>query len=210
MVEQFPANSLDIGYKTPLERYEDRPVSMEGVTSRNYTIHEETNYEQEHVMLYLPFCKEVDILDGNAFKKMFDDNQESTVEVKQRYSAGVTIAELMMAHESISSAQQQPDVVDDGSKEIGPSTSAYNSNTVVALVETNDNSLITQVHLLSREIQHSRMTEPFGGFDVILSGDMEQLPPVRPSEVYKRPRKGGSVYNTGVLPSHHLSYFPLT
>ncbi|KAK8778496.1 hypothetical protein V5799_020164 [Amblyomma americanum] len=52
------------------------------------------------------------------------------------------------------------------------------------------------------------MQQPFGGFDVIMYGDMRQLPTVRASEVYKRPAAG--VYNRDVLAWHHLDYFPLT
>ncbi|KAK8759419.1 hypothetical protein V5799_002948, partial [Amblyomma americanum] len=70
--------------------------------------------------------------------------------------------------------------------------------------------LLRQVDRRLREIRPDRMTDPFGGFDVILCGDMRQLPPVRTSEVYKRPKSSGAVYNTGVLPWHHLQYFPLT
>ncbi|KAH7974991.1 hypothetical protein HPB49_022374 [Dermacentor silvarum] len=33
-----------------------------------------------------------------------------------------------------------------------------------------------------------RLNEPFGGLDVILCGDLRQLPPVRASEIYKRCR----------------------
>ncbi|KAH9376494.1 hypothetical protein HPB48_006579 [Haemaphysalis longicornis] len=33
-----------------------------------------------------------------------------------------------------------------------------------------------------------RAGEPFGGLDVILCGDLRQLPPVRASEIYKRSR----------------------
>lgn len=70
--------------------------------------------------------------------------------------------------------------------------------------------LFRQVDMHLREIRASKMTEPFGGFDVIFCRDLRQLSPVRASEVYKRPRSGGSVYNTSVLSWHHLSYFPLT
>lgn len=44
-------------------------------------------------MLYMPFRRELDILDGNAFEKMFDDNKEAITEIKQRYSADVTVSE---------------------------------------------------------------------------------------------------------------------
>ncbi|KAL1445538.1 hypothetical protein MTO96_029152 [Rhipicephalus appendiculatus] len=54
---------------------------------RNYTIDDVVNYKREHVMLYVPFRKELDILDGNAFEKMFDDNKEAIMEIKQRMVA---------------------------------------------------------------------------------------------------------------------------
>ncbi|KAL3213279.1 hypothetical protein MRX96_035517 [Rhipicephalus microplus] len=116
--------SCDIWHKTPLERYEHRPAEMEGVTfaefmveyncsslrkcqkpavlrCRNYSIDDVLNYKREHVMLYGPFRKELDILDGNAFEKMFDDNKEAIMEIKQRYSAGVTTSELISACEAV-------------------------------------------------------------------------------------------------------------
>ncbi|XP_065305470.1 uncharacterized protein [Dermacentor albipictus] len=70
--------------------------------------------------------------------------------------------------------------------------------------------LLRQVDRRLRQIRADRMREPFGGFDVILCGDMRQLPPVRASEVYKRPRASGAVFSTDVIPWHHLEYFPLT
>ncbi|KAH7981673.1 hypothetical protein HPB52_000678 [Rhipicephalus sanguineus] len=81
---------------------------------------------------------------------------------------------------------------------------------IVDEVSMLSSDLLRQVDLRLREIRASKMTETFGGFDVIFCGDLRQLPPVRASEVYKRPRSGGSVYSTSVLPWHHLSYFFLT
>ncbi|KAH6945707.1 hypothetical protein HPB50_009686 [Hyalomma asiaticum] len=51
-------------------------------------------------------------------------------------------------------------------------------------------------------------TEPFGALDLIMCGDLRQLPPIRASEVYKRSRTQDYTFNTHVT-WHHLSYFPL-
>ncbi|KAH6920550.1 hypothetical protein HPB50_028463 [Hyalomma asiaticum] len=64
-------------------------------------------------MLYVLFRKELDILDGNAFEKMFDDNKEAIMEIKQRYSAGVTVPELISACEAVGrSESNQTDKVE--------------------------------------------------------------------------------------------------
>lgn len=52
-------------------------------------------------MLFLPFHRETDILEGNAFERMFDENKECIMQRKQRYSAGVTDAELLSACEAV-------------------------------------------------------------------------------------------------------------
>ncbi|XP_065304810.2 uncharacterized protein [Dermacentor albipictus] len=54
-----------------------------------------------------------------------------------------------------------------------------------------------------------KYTEPFGGFDVILCGDLRQLPPVRAAEVYRRSKLHQSVFDTESMPWHNLSYFQL-
>ncbi|KAH8020402.1 hypothetical protein HPB51_001074 [Rhipicephalus microplus] len=68
---------------------------------RNYGNDDVVNFKREHVMLYVPFRKELPILDGNAFEKMFDDNKEAIMEIKQWYSAGVTVSELISACEVV-------------------------------------------------------------------------------------------------------------
>ncbi|KAH6940205.1 hypothetical protein HPB50_026327 [Hyalomma asiaticum] len=40
-------------------------------------------------------------MDGNVFERMFENNNESIMEVKQRYSAGVTIGELIAAFDVV-------------------------------------------------------------------------------------------------------------
>ncbi|XP_075749325.1 uncharacterized protein LOC142814451 [Rhipicephalus microplus] len=386
--------SCDIWHKTLLERYEHRPVEMEGVTfaeymvkynrstlrkrqkpavlrCRNNCIDAVINCKREHVMLYVPFRKELDILDGNAFKKMFDDNEKAIIEIKQRYSAGVTMSELISACEAVGSSEanrteevEQPEerlcaaptlvdmndnsdlvpeevttktqqnvvaatypgvhrrddvmplsdfhacvrlpneqqaplirevihhVTDQTTKLLqifftepagcgktstlrlimdvynrycrnrtilygnGQENSAVNAYVACAttgkaavalngvtvhsafeIVMTNRREergltpsdlntfrmlfrdvkciivdevsmlsldLLRQVDLRLRKIKASKMTEPFRGFDVISCADLRQLPPVRASEVYKKPRSGGSIYSTSVLPWHHL------
>ncbi|XP_077490779.1 ATP-dependent DNA helicase PIF1-like [Amblyomma americanum] len=70
--------------------------------------------------------------------------------------------------------------------------------------------LLRHVDRRLRQIRCDRMDEPFGGFDIILCGDLRQLPPVRAAEVFKRPKASASVFITEVIPWHHLEYFPLT
>ncbi|XP_075553763.1 uncharacterized protein LOC142586404 [Dermacentor variabilis] len=70
--------------------------------------------------------------------------------------------------------------------------------------------LLRQVDRRLRQIRADRMREPFGAFDVILCGDMRQLPPVRASEVYKRPKSNAAVFSTEVMAWHTLEYLPLT
>ncbi|XP_075740369.1 ATP-dependent DNA helicase PIF1-like [Rhipicephalus microplus] len=54
-----------------------------------------------------------------------------------------------------------------------------------------------------------RLTKPFGGLDVILCGDLRQLPPVRASEIFKRPRHADGLLGFSTVTWHHLEYFPL-
>ncbi|XP_037568189.2 uncharacterized protein LOC119449071 [Dermacentor silvarum] len=54
-----------------------------------------------------------------------------------------------------------------------------------------------------------RLNEPFGGLDVILCGDLRQLPPVRASEIYKRGRSADGLIGHTVVTWHHQDYFPL-
>ncbi|KAH7933362.1 hypothetical protein HPB49_011889 [Dermacentor silvarum] len=61
---------------------------------------------------------------------------------------------------------------------------------IVDEVSMQSSDLLKQVEMRLREIRASKMTEPFGGFDVIFCGDLRELPPVRASEVYKRPQSG--------------------
>ncbi|KAH7965611.1 hypothetical protein HPB49_008988 [Dermacentor silvarum] len=50
--------------------------------------------------------------------------------------------------------------------------------------------------------------ELFGGLNMILCGDLRQVPPVRASEIYKRPRGSNRVFASEVK-WHTISYFPL-
>nr|XP_037279947.1 ATP-dependent DNA helicase PIF1-like [Rhipicephalus microplus] len=54
-----------------------------------------------------------------------------------------------------------------------------------------------------------RLTEPFDGLNVILCGDLRQLPPVRASEIFKRPRSADGLLGLSTVTWHHLKYFPL-
>ncbi|XP_037579641.1 ATP-dependent DNA helicase PIF1-like [Dermacentor silvarum] len=61
-----------------------------------------------------------------------------------------------------------------------------------------------QLHTISL-----KCTKPFGGFDVILCGDLRQLPPIRAAEVYRQPKLHQNVFDTECTPWHNLSYFQL-
>ncbi|XP_075741704.1 ATP-dependent DNA helicase PIF7-like [Rhipicephalus microplus] len=54
-----------------------------------------------------------------------------------------------------------------------------------------------------------RLTEPFGGLDVILCGNLWQLPSVRVSEIFKRPRSAECLLGFSTVTWHHLEYYPL-
>lgn len=43
-----------------------------------------------------------------------------------------------------------------------------------------------------------RLDEPFGGLDVVMCGDLQQLPPVRANEVYKRCREAGGLFGSTI------------
>ncbi|KAL3186681.1 hypothetical protein MRX96_026839 [Rhipicephalus microplus] len=149
--------SRDIWHITPLEWYEHRPAEMESVMfaefmveynrsslrkrqkpamlrCRNYSIDDVVNYKREHLMLYVPFCKELDILDGKAFEKMFDNNKEAIMGIKQRYYVGVTVSVLISACEAVgrSEANHTEEVEQ---PEERPSA-------VPTLVDMNDNSVL--------------------------------------------------------------------
>ncbi|KAK8771475.1 hypothetical protein V5799_025280 [Amblyomma americanum] len=87
---------------------------------------------------------------------------------------------------------------------------ATTGKAAVALNGATVHSALKMVDRRLRQIRADRMREPFGAFDVILCGDMRQLPPVRASEVYKRPKSNGAVFSTEVMAWHTLEYFPLT
>nr|XP_037275732.1 ATP-dependent DNA helicase PIF1-like [Rhipicephalus microplus] len=53
-----------------------------------------------------------------------------------------------------------------------------------------------------------KLDEPFGGLDVIMCGDLRQLPPVRANEVYKRCREAVGLFGA-TIKWHYLDYFPL-
>lgn len=50
--------------------------------------------------------------------------------------------------------------------------------------------------------------QPFGGLDVILCGDLRQLPPVRASEIYKRCRNADGLFGATIT-WQYFQYFPL-
>ncbi|XP_077537575.1 uncharacterized protein LOC144149774 [Haemaphysalis longicornis] len=67
-----------------------------------------------------------------------------------------------------------------------------------------------QLDAVDMRLRHvtQKYNEPFGGVDMILCGDLRQLPPVRASEIYKRTRGSNRVFASEVK-WHTMSYFPL-
>ncbi|KAH6925522.1 hypothetical protein HPB50_006525 [Hyalomma asiaticum] len=52
------------------------------------------------------------------------------------------------------------------------------------------------------------LDQPFGELDLILCGDLRQLPPVRANEIYKRCRETDGIFGMTVR-WHYVAYFPL-
>ncbi|CAN7978248.1 unnamed protein product, partial [Ixodes persulcatus] len=88
--EGLVESSTDVWKRTMIERYEDRVPELEAVTVaefateynmytcrkrnqrrirryRGYSVDDSVNFKREHVLLFYPFRKEVDILDQNCF-----------------------------------------------------------------------------------------------------------------------------------------------
>ncbi|XP_037576390.1 ATP-dependent DNA helicase PIF1-like [Dermacentor silvarum] len=70
---------------------------------------------------------------------------------------------------------------------------------------SSDNLNATDVRL--KQITQ-RLDEPFGALDIVMCGDLRQLPPVRANEVYKRCRDVGGLFGS-TIKWHYLDYFPL-
>ncbi|XP_037558151.1 uncharacterized protein LOC119435325 [Dermacentor silvarum] len=111
------AASTDVWKFGVLRRYEDRPDILQDVCLadfvahynlhtyqkrrdpaviryRCYSIDESLNYMREAVTLFLPFRREVDILDGNAFEHMYAENMDALLLKRSEYDSKFDIHQL--------------------------------------------------------------------------------------------------------------------
>ncbi|XP_042146305.1 uncharacterized protein LOC120843399, partial [Ixodes scapularis] len=330
--EGLVESSTDVWKRTMIERYEDRIPELEPVTLaefateyniytyrkrnqrrilryRGYSVDDSVNFKREHVLLFYPFRKEVDILDQNCFERLYEQNIDVILQNKARYHSDVDIEQIRAVCNSMlqsndgehCATSELPDVRlhpmamendDSDLLDIGmvqsnapfkqcpavctrqdvmsrgqyldtmrktneeqyeivrevvhrltiPDSpplqifftgvagcgktsvliSSWTSTTDIAtlLVQIMNVRcvIIDEVSMMSADILQKvdsrlriitcKYLEPFGGLDIILCGDLRQLPPVRAAEVFKRV-KTNSVFNTEIA-WHHLSYFVLT
>ncbi|XP_040357685.2 uncharacterized protein LOC120841632, partial [Ixodes scapularis] len=115
--EGLVESSTDVWKRTMIERYEDRIPELEPVTLaefateyniytykkrnqrrilryRGYSVDDSVNFKREHVLLFYPFRKEVDILDQNCFERLYDQNIDVILENKARYHSDVDIEQI--------------------------------------------------------------------------------------------------------------------
>ncbi|XP_075526543.1 uncharacterized protein LOC142558274 [Dermacentor variabilis] len=115
--ERLDESSTAVWKRTMIERYEDRAPELEAVTLaefatdyniytckkrvqrvilryRGYSIDDSVNFKREHVLLFFPFRKEVDILDQNCFERLYEENTDVIREHKSRYQSDVNIEDL--------------------------------------------------------------------------------------------------------------------
>lgn len=76
--------------------------------------------------------------------------------------------------------------------------------------KTSNKGLEYQLRDLNSRLRQitQRVGVPFGGLDIILCGDLRQLPPVGANEIYKRSRNDEGLFVNDVA-WHHVDYFPL-
>ncbi|XP_042149867.1 uncharacterized protein LOC121837984, partial [Ixodes scapularis] len=115
--EGLVESSTDVWKRTMIERYEDRIPELEPVTLaefateyniytykkrnqrrilryRGYSVDDSVNFKREHVLLFYPFRKEVDILDQNCFERLYEQNIDVILENKARYHSDVDIEQI--------------------------------------------------------------------------------------------------------------------
>ncbi|XP_037523559.1 uncharacterized protein LOC119400570 [Rhipicephalus sanguineus] len=111
------AASADVWKFGALRRYEDRPDNLEHVCLadfsalynvhsyqkrrdpaviryRCYSIDDSLNYKREAVTLFLPFRREVDILDGNAFEHIYAENVDALLLKRSEYDSKFDMHQL--------------------------------------------------------------------------------------------------------------------
>ncbi|KAH7978328.1 hypothetical protein HPB49_005198 [Dermacentor silvarum] len=110
-------SSTDVWCKTTIQKYEDRPEDRaaltyaEHLTSFNdngrpraqpavlrynaYPLSDVLNFKREHLLLFHPFRREVDILDKNKFVEIYDNCVVDILAVKARFSSShIDLAEM--------------------------------------------------------------------------------------------------------------------
>ncbi|XP_040078914.1 uncharacterized protein LOC120850477 [Ixodes scapularis] len=115
--EGLVESSTDVWKRMMIERYEDRIPELEPVTLaefateyniytykkrnqrrilryRGYSVDDSVNFKREHVLLFYPFRKEVDILDQNCFERLYDQNIDVILENEARYHSDVDIEQI--------------------------------------------------------------------------------------------------------------------
>ncbi|KAH7933192.1 hypothetical protein HPB49_010174 [Dermacentor silvarum] len=70
---------------------------------------------------------------------------------------------------------------------------------VIGTVSMMSGGLLVLIYQGLRNISQM-LLEPFGGFDVMLCGDLRQLPPVRATEMYKRSTLFNTFFNVQRMP----------
>ncbi|KAK8768809.1 hypothetical protein V5799_014726 [Amblyomma americanum] len=115
--ECLDQSSIDVWKTTMIERYEDHAPELEAVTLaefatdynmytwqkgfqrvilryRGYSIDDPVNFKREHVLHFLLFHKEVDVLDQNCFERVYEENSDVFREHTAHYQTDVNIEEL--------------------------------------------------------------------------------------------------------------------
>lgn len=121
--ENLSASSTDVWKLNKIQRYEDRPEKLRNlcladfvslyrydlrikryvkrthqivIRYRNYSAERAPlDYKRECVLLYVPFDREVDVLDGNAYERLYEENLDMILERKRKYNRGCDFDEMI-------------------------------------------------------------------------------------------------------------------
>jgi hypothetical protein len=121
-LEGMNENSTDIWKDTIVQKYENRPNDLENVNladfvskyykandrkyklraipkiirSTHYELSDLSNFKREMVLLFVPFKnEELDILDNNAFLKIYEDNEALILQRRKEYESNIDIQKTM-------------------------------------------------------------------------------------------------------------------
>lgn len=120
--ENISASSADGWKLNRIQRYEDRPEDLPDlcladflslyrydlrtkryvkrtrqilIRYRNYTAERAPlDYKRERVLLYVPFDREADVLDGNAYERLYEENLDVIRECKRKCNHGCDFDEM--------------------------------------------------------------------------------------------------------------------